>query len=71
MKTIKLLFVISDSDYKCTLREYWGIEEAVRRRSVEIELTDEQIKKIGLKMLTKYNDREIYESIESVSLLLK
>lgn len=41
------------------------MEEPIRHRSVQVELTDEQVKKIGLKHLGKNCGHDIYEEIST------
>lgn len=68
---MKLLFVINNiqeayHEYKNT-----GSMPAVKKRSVEIELTDEQVRKIGIRNIGYSSRTPITETIESVSLLLE
>ena len=68
---MKLLFVINDGDAKYVEYEHTGVLNAPSRRAVEIKLTSDQIKKIGIKE-TKCFNREgapVMETIESVSIL--
>lgn len=68
---MKLLFVINNVE-----DAYWeytntGCMPAIKRRSVEIELTEEQMKKINLHFFNRNAATPIHEKIESVSPLLE
>lgn len=58
---MKLLFIINDSFMQYMEYSETGNLRALKRRSIEIELSEEQVKQIGLS-----ED----ERIESISLLL-
>lgn len=66
---MKILFIINDGnsrfmEYQCT-----GILNAPNRRAVEIELTPEQVEKIGIQKIGIDCGRDVMETIESISLL--
>lgn len=73
---MKLLVVINDTsgkwlEYQCT-----GVLNQLDRRVVEIELTKDQIdkiglKQIGLKQIGTAKGEPMYETIESVTLKIK
>ena len=67
-KNMKFLIVLNDwlrCDVVC---RNTGHMPALRRRAVEIQLTKDQIDKIGLR---KVGLKNLYEEIESISLLTK
>lgn len=65
---MKLLFVIDDRN-RCYMEyNYTGVMPNPKRRAVEIELTQEQVEKIGLRNLGIDCGRNIMETIEIVSL---
>ena len=66
---MKLLIIINDGYSKYLEYEYTGILNAPNRRSVEIELTPEQINKISLRKIGVDKGKDVTESIESISLL--
>lgn len=67
---MKLLFVTNNIQEAYYEYENTGSMPAVKKRSVEIELTDEQVRKIV--SVIGYSSRTpITETIESVSLLLE
>jgi hypothetical protein len=66
---MKLLFVLNDSWGVQMYLEHTGILIAPHRRSVEIELTEEQIKKINKQKIGIDRGIDKYETIESISLL--
>ena len=55
---ISILFVVNDTMNKYHEYQATGVMNQVKRRAVEIELTSEQIKELGIKD---------YETIESIS----
>lgn len=65
---MKILFVINDGDAHYMEYEHTGILNAPNRRAVEIELTPEQVEKIGIRKIGVNCGRDVMESIESVSL---
>lgn len=68
---MKLLFVINNIQEAYHEYENTGSMPAVKKRSVEIELTDEQVRKIGIRNIGYSSRTPITETIESVSLLLE
>jgi hypothetical protein len=62
---MKILFVINDGDVKYMDYIHTGVLNAPNRRAVEIELTPEQVEKIGIK---KICGKDVMETVESVSL---
>ncbi len=65
---MKLLFVLDDRN-RCYMEyEYSGIMPSPKRRAVEIELTKEQVEKLGIRKLGVDCGRDIMETIESISL---
>lgn len=68
---MKLLFVINNIQEAYYEYENTGSMPAVKKRSVEIELTDEQVRKIGIRNIDIVVGPPITETIESVSLLLE
>jgi hypothetical protein len=65
---MKILFVINNgesviAEYICT-----GVLNAMSRRAVEIELTPEQIKKLGIRKIGSDRGKDLFETIESISL---
>ena len=68
---MKIIFVINDADAKYVEYEHTGVLKSPNRRAVEIELTSDQVQKIGLKSTGYYNNgKDVIETIESVSLTL-
>ena len=65
---MKILFVINDGDGKYMDYTHTGVLNAPNRRAVEIELTPEQVEKIGIKKIGYDCGRDVMETIESVSL---
>lgn len=68
---MKLLFVINNIQEAYYEYENTGSMPAVKKRSVEIESTDEQVRKIGIRNIGYSSRTPIIETIESVSLLLE
>jgi len=64
---MKIIFVINDSNARRLEYEYTGTLNAPNRRCVEIELTECQISKLGIKKIGHDRGFDFYESIESVS----
>lgn len=64
---MKILFILNDGWAHYMNYEHTGVLNNPNRRAVEIELTDEQIKKIGLKQIGTDCGKPVYETIESVS----
>ena len=65
---MKILFVINDADSQRIEYEHTGVLNAPHRRAVEIELTPEQIEKIGIRKIGTDCGRDVTETIESISL---
>lgn len=65
---MKILFVINDGDGKYMDYTHTGVLNSPNRRSVEIELTPEQVEKIGIKKIGYDCGRDVMETVESVSL---
>lgn len=65
---MKILFVINDGDSRIMEYEYTGVLNAPNRRAVEIELTPEQLGKIGIKQIGINCGKPVLETIESISL---
>ena len=68
---MKLVFVINNIQEAYYEYENTGSMPAVKKRFVEIELTDEQVRKIGIRNIGYSSRTPITETIESVSLLLE
>lgn len=68
---MKLLFVINNIQEAYYEYENTGSMPAVKKRFVEIELTDEQVRKIGIRNIGYSSRTPITETIESVSLSLE
>ena len=66
---MKILFVMNDGIDRLIEYEHTGVMNAPYRRAVEVELTDDQIKKIGIRPLGIDQGKQIYETIESISLI--
>lgn len=66
---MKILFVMNDGLDRMIEYEHTGILNAPYRRAVEIELTEEQIKSIGIRKLGVSCGKQLYEDIESISLI--
>lgn len=66
---MKILFVISDVYGRYLEYEHTGVFNVPNRRAVEIELTSEQIEKIGISKIGFDCGSDVMETIESVSLL--
>ena len=65
---MKILFVINDGDARYMEYEHTGILNAPNRRAVEIELTPEQVEKLGIRKIGVSCGKDIVETVESVSL---
>lgn len=65
---MKILLVINDGDAKYLEYEHTGILNAPHRRSVEITLTPDQIEQIGIKKIGVNCGKDLFETIESISL---
>ena len=61
---MKILFVINNGESVIAEYIYTGVLNAMSRRAVEIELTPEQIKKLGIRKIGK----DLFETIEIISL---
>jgi hypothetical protein len=68
---MKILFVINDNAACYMEYEHTGILNAPNRRAVEIELTPEQVEKIGIQSIGKNYGKDIMETIESISQIIK
>ena len=66
---MKILFVMNDGIDRLIEYEHTGVMNAPYRRAVEVELTDDQIKKIGIRPLGIDRGKQTYETIESISLI--
>jgi hypothetical protein len=66
---MKLFVVINDCEYAVMHSQYTGGEIQITRRSVEVELTAEQIGKLNLRKLGVNSGRTVYETIESVCIV--
>ena len=64
---MRIIFVINDSYKKYVEYQNTGVLNAPNRRAVEIELTPEQIEKIGVKKIGIDCGKDVIETIESVS----
>jgi hypothetical protein len=64
---MKILFVINDGNARHMEYEYTGVFNAPNRRSVEIELSDEQLKQLGIKKIGSKGLDPVFETIESIS----
>ena len=69
--TMKILFVINDGAARYLEYEHTGILNAPNRRSVEIELTQEQVEKIGIRKIGFSYGKDIQETIETISAVLE
>ena len=65
---MKIIFVINDSEARYVEYVNTGILNTPSRRSVVIELTKEQIEKIGIRKIGFNGVRYLVENIESVSI---
>lgn len=65
--TMKIIFVINDSPARYMEYQHTGTLNAPNRRAVEIELTIEQIEKIGIQKNGIDCGKDVMEIIESVS----
>ena len=65
---MKIIFIINDSLGQHIAYQATGVLNSPKRRAVEIELTKEQVDKIGIKKIGRDRGIEITETIESVSL---
>ena len=68
MDSIKILFILSNAEVRNAILEATSIKYAIQKCSVEIELTDEQMKILNLRIIGSSNNKDIYEEIESVSI---
>ena len=66
---MKLLVVISDANGRHLEYQMTGIFNPPHIRTVEIELTNEQLEQIGLRKIGVDRGRDIYENIREVALL--
>jgi len=67
---MKLLFIITNQWVAYMDYEYTGTMPQLKKRAVEIELTDEQIKQIGLQKIGFDLGEPVMEAIESVNIML-
>jgi hypothetical protein len=65
---MKILFVINDGDARYIEYEHTGVFNAPNRRAVEIELTPEQVEKIGIRKIGVNYGKDVMETVERVSL---
>ena len=65
---MKLIFLINDSEGRYLDYTHTGILNSPARRSVVIELTPDQVEKIGIRKLGVNGVKNVMESIESVSI---
>lgn len=68
---MKIILVINDMMAMHYAHQATGVLNNPSRRSVTIELTDEQVKKIGLRSVGSSKGEPVLETIESISLLSK
>lgn len=68
---MKLLFIINNWEEVKNTYMYTGYLPAIKRRSVEIELTQEQEKLIGIRNLVANDCHPQIEQIESISMMLE
>lgn len=67
---MKILFIINDGDGRFLEYEHTGVLNAPNRRAVEIELTSEQVEKIGIRKIgVNRGGNFVTETVESVSLI--
>ncbi len=66
---MKIIFILNDIDARYMEYQHTGILNAPNRRAVEIELTPEQVEKIGIRKIGVDHGRDITETIESISLI--
>lgn len=69
-ETMTLIFIITDNNTAYMEYEYTGRMPQLRKRSVEIDLTEDQIKQIGLRQLGVDCGKPVMEYIESVNMSL-
>ena len=67
---MKLLFVINDSGARHLEYCATGIYNHPSMRCVVLTLTPDQINEIGLKKIGTNSGRDVYETIQEVSLLI-
>jgi len=67
---MKLLFVINDSGARHLEYCATGVYNHPSMRCVEIDLTEDQIKLIGLRKIGTNGTRDVFETIQEVALLI-
>jgi hypothetical protein len=67
-ESIKLIFIINDFHAVRLSAMITGSMISMNRRSVVIDLCESQIMKLGLKKIGVENGRDLFETIESISL---
>ena len=65
---MKIIFIINNSGAVYLEYANTGFLNAGYRRAVEIELTEEQVKKLGIRKIGHDYNGDVYETIESISL---
>jgi len=65
---MKIIFIINNSEAVYLQYVNTGFIKAGYRRAVEIELTEEQVKKLGICKIGHDYNGDVYETIESISL---
>ena len=66
---MKILIILNDSTRVINTYINTGIYNEPHRRAVEIKLTEDQVKKIGKRKIGIDKGIDVYETIESVSIL--
>jgi len=65
---MKLIIILNDSEGRQLEYQHTNVLNAPSRRSVQIELTPEQVEKIGIRKIGVSCGKDIMETIESVSI---
>lgn len=68
LNKMKIVFVINNVGARYVEYKDTGVLNAPNRRAVEIELTPEQVEKIGIRKIGFDCGEDVMETIESVSL---
>ena len=65
---MKIIFVINDISARYMEYEHTGVLNTPNRRCVEIKLTQDQVRRIGIRKIGTSLGKDIMETIESVSI---
>jgi hypothetical protein len=68
---MKVLFVINSKELSIIEMVHTGHFPAIKRRSVEIKLTNEQVEQLEIKRLGSSNGKPVFEAIESISEIIE